>query len=216
MRAKMIALLMMATVLGMVARSPVAAAQDSTGGAPSLVPTTPAASVGIGDNIYLTGAVITTPGEPTPRELSAYQSAVFVQSWLASAYFGTDIDGEPPPDLVVHQVDLSGSWDGAVGVWTVYYASDGTTPFIAFGKGPAPRPAGTPPDPPSNWFRPPQRVVDTFNGKGKLIQTTGTQPKDQGGETTDSGSSAGPIAAGVAAAAVVVGGSVWWFRRRRA
>lgn len=179
--------------------------------------TTPDGAVGIGDGIFLTGATITSPGE-APRSLDAYHAAVFVQSWLASAFFGTDHAGDPPPELPVHRVDMTGTWTGTEGTVTVYYAVDGPTPYIAYGEGLVPRQQPFTPPPPSNWFKPPARVIEAFNGEADLIRTTGTQRAS--GELDEQAASDGSDsdkwiwAAGAGLVAVIGGG--FWLRRRRA
>src|SRR5262245_13341388 len=88
--------------LGAVAFAPPAVA--GTDAAPTTTPTTAAPipttappGVGIGDDYYFTGAVITTPGAAN-RTLNAYQAATFVQSWLGEAVWGTPTMQSPPAD----------------------------------------------------------------------------------------------------------------------
>lgn len=179
-------------------------------------------AVGIGDGFYFTGATVFSPGDETPREMDAYHAAVFVQSWLGTAFFGGDVAATPPPDAPVHRVAVAGDWGGAPGTIHVYFATDGTTPFIAFGEGLAPIPASDTPPPPTNWFTAPQRVIDAFNGEADLVPTAGTQqaqstPTEDAASRDDEGDSESSsliwVAIAAGAAAVAVG---LWLRRRRA
>lgn len=237
MRVRTIALLLGLVMAGLALVPPVAAQDDDDheGDTPTTSATLPD-GVGIGDEIFLTGAVITPPDGAAPRTLDAYHAAVFVQSWLATAYFGgKEIVRDPPPDLPVYRVDITGSWVGTVGIQTVHYTDDGSTPYVAFpGLGPSPTMPDPPPEP-SGWFAAFPRVIDAFNGEAELIETTGTQQaaaqqaaatstttsttSDTTEEAASPGGGSDPsvvwIAAALAGAAVLVGGGLW-FRRRRA
>jgi hypothetical protein len=150
--------------------------------APTTTPTTAAPvttatppGVGIGDGYYFTGAVITTPGAAN-RTLNAYQAATFVQSWLGEAVWGQPTMQNPPADLPVSQVDISGEWAaGGVGVLTVYFVSDGNGhSWINFPQNQVPTTATTTPPAPEKWWIPPPHAIDAFNGTGKLEETLGT------------------------------------------
>lgn len=223
MRARrLIAGLAFVAVLGSAAS---AAAQDE-GTTTTTVVATPEGAVPIGDGYAFTGATVMSP-DGTTREMTAYQAAVFVQSWLAQAIFGSEeMLRDPPPELPVHRIDVGGVWgSGPAGRVTVYFATDGDTAYIAFpqDQGVATDPS-TPVPEPSEWFVPLPRVIETFNGRGKLIETTGTQ---QATSTTTEGSGSGDgssegdtegwpwIAVGAAVALLVVGGLVLRSRRAR-
>ena len=179
MRVRTIAVLLLGPTIALTALAlPASADEDHGSSTTSSTPVPSPEGVGIGDGIFLTGAVVTPPGDEPPRTLDAYDAAVFVQSWIASAYFGgEDFKREPPPpDLPVYRVDSTGEWGGstAQGTVTVYYATDGTTAYIAFpGLAVWTDPAEAPP--PSGWFSPPARVIDAFNGDAELEETYGTQ-----------------------------------------
>jgi hypothetical protein len=164
--------------LGAVAFAPAAharngAAATTTTTAPQATTTT-VEGVGIGDGYFFTGAVITTPGAAS-RTLSAYQAAAFVQSFLGEAIFGQPTFQEPPADLPVSQVDISGNWAGNVGVLTVYFVTDGSGhAWINFPQNQVPTTAPTTPPPPEAWWVPPPHAIDAFNGTGKLEDTLGT------------------------------------------
>lgn len=159
-------------VLGVTGLSPASAHEDPH---EETEATTPEGAVGIGDGIFLTGGRITPPAGEAPRTMDAYHTAVFVQSWLATAFYGgSDILRDPPPDLPVHRVDSTGDWAGSTGSVTVYYATDGTTPYIAFpglviwtDESEVPAPA--------NWFVAPPRVIDAFNGSADLVPSLGVE-----------------------------------------
>jgi hypothetical protein len=234
----MIAVLFSTALAGVLVAGPAAAHDGDDDHEVSTSVTPPIeGGVGIGDEIYLTGATITSPtGEPV-RTLDAYHAAAFVQSFLASAFFGgPEIVRDPPPELPVHRVDVTGSWAGEVGTVTVYYTADGATPFIAF-PGIIAWTDPTDAPPPSSWFMPPARVIDAFNGEAELLDTTGTQMATVSSTTAPAGAS-GDEAAGSAEATgagdegsdssslpvlplgaalvVLVAGGAVWMRRRRA
>lgn len=185
----------------------------------------PPNAVGIGDGLSFSGAVVMTPGE-TPRELDAYQAATFVQAWLATAYFGgQDSLEDPPPELPVSRVDVTGTWaTRRTGTGSVFVATNGTTIWISWPQtqeivdG-----AVTSPPEPTDWFRAPDRTIEAFNGTAELIETFGTNEATSSTTTPEeaaaggSGGSSSSWAWPVAGAAVValVGGGLW-FRRRRA
>jgi hypothetical protein len=190
-----------------------AAAQD-----PSTTNTTypvPEGAVQIGDGYSFTEATVMSP-DGTTREMDAYDAAVFVQSWLGQAFFGgEEIVREPPGDLPVHRVDVEGAWAGPIGRLTVYYASDGTTPYIAFPQDQqVVTDPNAPPPEPSNWFVAPPRAIDAFNGDAELIETTGVQqitqvpPEEQAaGESSDDDTPWAWIAV-VAGVVVLLGGGL--------
>ena len=214
-------------VMASLLHGPQALAQDADGhdDTTSDTPTgtAPEGSVGIGDGIFLTGMVITPPDGP-PRTLDAEQAAAFTQAMLAQAYFGPPgIKKDPPADLPVSVVEISGQFLNDVGVLTVHYADDGTTPFVAFpGLVINPEPIDPPPAP-EGWFMAPPLVRDAFNGTAELAQTDGAASTTTAPPVTeaaaasddDSDSSALPIVAGIAALVVLAGGAVWLVRRRR-
>jgi hypothetical protein len=183
--------------------------------------TTPGA-VGIGDGLAFLGAVITTPGQP-PREMNAYQAAVFVQSWVSEALFGSPDRTPPPAELPVSRVEVTGDWAAAgTGQITVYYASDGTKAWIAYPEGQLPATAPTTPPPPGNWFVAPSRAIAAFNGEGELGETLGvfnatSTPTTAGDErgAGDSGSELSPIWVVVVLAALLAGGLGWAVARSR-
>lgn len=181
--------------------------------------------VAIGDGYSFTGAVITPLEGGETRTLDAYQAAVFVQSWLGQAIFAReDILKEPSPELPVYRVDIQGDWGDQVGRVTVYYATDGTTPYIAF-----PQTQGAVTDPnapypePADWFVGVPRVIDAFEGNAELIETTGTQmatsttttPGSEQASGSSDDSTSPPVWVWAVAAAVVIiaGGLVLRARR---
>jgi len=228
MRVRLMALALGLSLAGLVHAHTAAAQEqdDHTDEAPASDAVAPEGSVGIGDGLFLTGAVITPLDGGPARELDAYQAAVFVQSWLAYAFYGPDgTEQAPAADLAVYRVDLSGSWAGAPGVLTVHYADDGTTPYVAF-PGLVIRDFDDPdPRPVEGWFTAPRRVMETFRGEGELEDTLGTS---QATATTEPSAGFVPAAGGSGqdgtpwllwaalpgAGLVVIG---WlWFRRRQA
>lgn len=219
MRARTIIILLALALIGLQPATPASAHEGEHEEPPPSAVRSDA--VGIGDGFYFTGATVISPGE-APREMDAYHAAVFVQSWLGTAFFGGDVGADPPPEVPVYRVAVAGDWGGAPGTIHVYFATDGTTPFIAFGEGLVPQPASADPPPPSNWFAAPPRVIDAFNGEADLVPTAGTQqaqstptePVASPGEE-DEGSSSSLAWVAIAGAAVLV--AIWfWLRRRRA
>jgi hypothetical protein len=213
----------LALVLGGVGLSPVASAHE--GPHEPTQATTPEGAVGIGDGIFLTEGVITPPAGEEPRTLDAYHTAVFVQSWLAAAFYGgPDLLKEPPAGLPVYRVDSTGDWAGSSGTVTVYYTTDGTTPYIAFpGMVVWSDPSEVPP--PSNWFVAPPRVIEAFNGEADLVESLGVETatsvataapegkEDALGDAGSDSTEAWPWAiVGVTAAGALAVGL--WFRRR--
>jgi hypothetical protein len=183
-------------------------------------------AVAIGDGLSFTGATVLEP-DAEPRQLSAYQAAVFVQSWLATAYFGGAASlGDPPADLPVSRVDVTGMWPSKkFGTGVVYYASDGTSAWVSFppDQEPVDGPVTSAPEP-SNWFRAPDRTVDAFAGTAELVDTFGTQETvpatteaaagDDGGDDSTAGPSAIWLLVAGAGVVVALGGVL--LRRRRA
>jgi len=213
MRIRRIVTMLSSTVVGLaLVLAPTAAAHDDD---PSST-TTIVGSVAIGSGYAFTGAVIRNADGSVERTLNAYQAAVFVQSWLGDAFFGTPNLQDPPPTLPVYRVDVTGTWGQLSGALTVYYASDGSTAWLSFPQDQIPTANPTNPPPPTSWFVPPTRVIAAFNGTAKLQGTYGT---DSSGSRRAGGSSstARVIWAVVAALAVcgVASGGVLAFRRVR-
>ncbi len=187
-----------------------------------------AGMVGIGDQLYFSGAVITPSDGSAVRSLSARQAAVFVQSWIGTAFFGgSNIAVAPPPDLPVTRVDISGQWGpGNLGVNTVYYATGAGQVYVAWPQNqPLAAAPGGPPPPPENWFVAPARVTDALEGKADLLETAGTQTADDyltatteaGPQSANTASGEGAdgavrVAAAVAASGVLI--ALVWRRRR--
>jgi hypothetical protein len=223
MRLRTIAMLMLGLAMAVPTLALPASAQEADGTSTTQGPGSD--RVGIGDGIFLTGAVITPPGDEAPRTLDAYDAAVLVQSWMPAAYWGgTGLIAEPPPDLPVYRIDTRGEWGNpnAVGGVTVYFATDGTTAYVAFpGLVVWKDASGAPP--PSGWFTPPARVIDAFNGEAELEDSTGTQmattpsmePSDESAAgDTDEATSEWPWAT-IASVAVLGGGLGFLLRRSR-
>jgi hypothetical protein len=212
-----------AVVLGGFGLSPVASAHE--GPHKPTQATTPEGAVGIGDGIFLTAGSILPPAGEAPRTLDAYHTAAFVQSWLAAAFYGNpDAVNAPPAALPIYRVDSTGDWAGTSGTVTVYYATDGTTPYIAFPGMVVWTDASEVP-PPSNWFVAPPRTIDAFNGVADLVESLGvetatsvatTEPRGEQGALANADSDATeawPWAlVGITAAAAIATGL--WFRRR--
>jgi MYXO-CTERM domain-containing protein len=186
--------------------------------------TIPPGSVAIGDGLSFSGAHITNLTNPTepPRDLPAYQAAVFIQSFLPGAFFSNPVLQDPPADLPVYRVDVDGVW-GVINVGpyaqTIYYASDGSNVWLSYPQNQAPTDASPPP--PGNWFVASGLTSDAFNGHGVLQDTEGTREVTSttaGPSQTSSsgGSSATPIVIIVVVAVVLLGGSLIWRRRRAA
>jgi hypothetical protein len=214
-------------VLGVVAAwLAVAPSAGASGGQAPTTPTTPTTLPGataIGDNYAFTGASISSPADPTPRTFNGYQAAVFVQSWLPTAFYGKPALRDPPANVPVYRVDVMGTWGGTppvAGTQSIYYASDGTKAFISY---PQQQDPSTTPDPPpgSIWFVAPPRTIDAFNGTAKLLETAGVQEANtprtaQTPNDSSSSSSSTPwVLYGVlvAAAIAIVIGVVLFFRR---
>lgn len=216
MRSRTLAGLVALLCTGIITASPVQAQDD--GQAPDTTLRELPGAVTIGNGFSFTGAVITPPAGEDPRTLDAYQAAVFVQSWLPTSIFGKDVRKDPPPDLPVYQIDIMGNWAGPVGTITVYFATDGTTPYVAFPQDqPVATEPGGPPPLPADWFVPPARVIDAFNGDAELVDTAGTQtttttPESGGAPSDDSSTSSGWTWAAIAAAGVVLVGLVLRWR----
>src|SRR5438128_11773750 len=100
--------------LGLVAVASASAAAGRSAAGPATSSTTPT-SVAISGNYAFAGAVITGSGLSRPRKLNAYQSAVYVQSWLGALYSGAPVVHEDPPaGLGVFEVDVTGNWGGSI------------------------------------------------------------------------------------------------------
>jgi len=151
----------------------------STAGAAPSVPadSTTTTLVTISGDFAFSGAVITGPGMPTPRTLTAYQSAVYMQSWLGALYSGAPITRRnPPPTLPVYEVDVTGNWGGSIETRATFYAADGRRVWIAFpALAPITSTPGTRPAVIRGWFVALPRVRQAFAGTAKLVETGGTQ-----------------------------------------
>jgi len=187
--------------------------------------TAPDGSVGIGDGIFLKEGVVIPPEREEPSSFDAYHTAVFVQSWLAAAFYGgQEIVQDPPPDLPVYRIDSTGEWSGNSGTVTAYFATDGTTPYIAFpGMVVWNDPSQIPP--PSNWFVAPPRVIDAFNGVADLVPSLGVEAANSTTTLNDEKVAADSAGDGssdtetwpwivVAATALAGGSGALWLRRR--
>lgn len=183
--------------------------------------------IGINEGIFIEGAVVTPPDGGPTRTMDEYQAAVFAQSWMGSAFFGDPNDVlDPPADAPVYRIDIAGTWNHQPGNVTAYFAQDGDTPYIAFpGIVVWSDPLAIPP--PSQWFVPPARVVETFQGEGELIDTSGREIAtsipgsgfDQAASGDGDGESDLPwvwIATGAGAALAAVGATALRRRRRPA
>jgi cobalamin biosynthesis Mg chelatase CobN len=189
--------------------------------------TQPPTATPIGNGLAFTSAVITSPADPNPRTMNNYQTAVFVQSWLPTALYGKPEIENPPANVPVYRVDITGTWGsqpGLTGKQTVYYASDGTKAWVSYPQNQDVTMTPTEPPPgPATWFVPPHRVIDAFNGTAQLVETSGVDnannPAGQVVKQPDSsGSSSTPwivYAIVVGAAVVIIVGGVMFFRRRR-
>ena len=139
--------------------------------------TTTTGLVPISGNYAFSGSVITGPGLAKPRTLNAYQSAVYVQSWLAGLYSGVPVTRQDPPaTLPVYEVDVTGNWGGSIETRETFYASDGAHVWVAFpALQPIAHPPGTRPARIVGWFVALPRVKNAFAGTAKLVPTGGTQ-----------------------------------------
>ena len=136
--------------------------------------TTPT-SVGIGGDYAYSGAVVHEPGTTKTRTLNAYQSAVFVQSWLGDLYYGHPKFGPPSANLTVSRVDVTGNWGGTYTTLAVYYATDGSQVWIGFPHQPITTTPSSRPPAPGGWFIAPARVRQAYAGTAKLVLTGGVQ-----------------------------------------
>ncbi len=214
-------------VLGLLGGAPGATADDGHDDGPvSTLPPPPAGSVAIGDGLYVTGATVIPPDGGATRTMDAMQAAVFVQSWLPGAFFaGPDTAQEPPAELPVYRVDSTGQWwGGQRGTVTCYFATDGTTGYVAV-SGPVVWIEGQEPPPPSNWYTPAPRVIEAFNGRGELIETAGVEQARKLAEqrnnptpeaSSDDGSTPVWVWVVAAAGALAVAGGGFRLLRRRA
>ena len=180
--------------------------------------------IGLDQGIFVTGAEVTPLEGGETRTMDELTAATFVQSWIGAAFFGAPGDvRDPDPSLPVSRVDVSGTWNGSPGNITAYYATDGTTPFIAFpGFIVWSDPAAIPP--PENWFVPPERVIDAFNGDAELIETGGvtaatgttTTTPEEAAADSDSSDSSSPWlwVAGAGVVIALAAGVAWALRRR--
>jgi len=211
------ALALLCVAAAAVALAPSASASETQ------TSTTLPAGTGIGDGLYFTSAVISTPGDPAPRTLDAYHAAVFVQSWMGEAFFGKPQFQDPPAGLPVYQVDVTGTWGevAGTGVQTVYYASDGTTAWLSYPQGQVVTATQASPPPPEKWFIAPARTIEAFNGTATLIDTAGvvqaTTPRTAPPAASDSGGSGSGLKYGliIALVVLVLGGGMMLYRRRR-
>jgi hypothetical protein len=207
--------------IGMIAATvlfagPVRADSDE----PSTTNTTlPSGAVDIGDGFAFTAATITPLDGSAPRTLDAYHAAVFVQSWIGTAFFGQPNIIDPPATAPVSRVDVTGSWGVLSGYMVVYYATDGTSVWISFpdGQTPSPTPPASPP-PPTVWFVGTQQVLDAINGTATLVPTAGVVDKPTTNKPAASkGSSSAAIwVVVVVVLLVAVAAAVFIIRRRRA
>jgi hypothetical protein len=187
--------------------------------------TTTTTLVTISGDFAFSGAVITGPGLSKPRTLNAYQSAVYMQSWLGSLYSGVPVTRRnPPPALPVYEVDVTGNWGGSVETRSTFYASDGRRVWIAFPSlAPITSTPGTRPNVIRGWFVALPRVRQAFAGTAKLVETGGTQSATT--TTTTPGSARTHrassdrgvgLAIGLATGAAALAGIGVWLVRRRA
>jgi hypothetical protein len=198
----------------------------SLAGAATAVPndSTTTTLVTISGDFAFSGAVITGPGLSKPRTLNAYQSAVYMQSWLGGLYSGAPVTHQnPPAALPVYEVDVTGNWGGTIETRSTFYASDGHRVWIAFPSlPPITKTPGTHPAVIRGWFVALPRVRQAFAGTAKLVETGGTQSVPTSTTTTtapvsaDARSGGSDIGLGIAialAAAAVAGGTLWLVRR---
>jgi len=188
-------------------------------------PTTTTTLVSISGDFAFSGAVITGPGLSRPRTLNAYQSAVYMQSWLGSLYSGVRVIHQKPPDaLPVYEVDVTGNWGGSIETRSSFYASKGRRVWIAFpALAPITSTPGTRPAVIRGWFVALPRVKQAFEGKAELVETGGTQSTVPTTTTTlpaptSHRSGRSDVGLGIAiglAAAAAAGLAFWWFRRGR-
>ncbi len=139
-------------------------------GAAGTTSTTQAAVELPGGGLSFRGGVVTAPGKPT-RNLTAYQSAVFVQKWIVEALYGKPKHEPIPANVTPYRVDVTGTWGGGSDYETrpVFYASDGTRAWVVF-PDPAKVPAtGIPAQ--LDWFVAPPQVIAAFAGTGTLVPT---------------------------------------------
>ena len=156
----------------------VAAATGS--GAGAVTTSTTPTSVQISGGYTFTGSVIVGPGLKRPRKLDAYQTAVWVQSWIGDLYYGKPTHENPPAGLPVYEVDVTGQWGSGEAVETraSFYASDGKSAWVAFPSEPPVQVTPTaPPRVVTGWFLAPPRVIQTFAGRGTLAPTAGLSPQ---------------------------------------
>lgn len=227
MRARSIIMLLGAILGALVWASP-AFAHDDPDHEP-VTPTTPVppGAVSIGDGFAFTGAVVYPPAEAPTTTWDADRTAVFVQSWLGESIFGTPNVQDPPPELPVHRIDITGTWAFTPGILTVYYATDDVTAWVGLpaDQTATPAPARTPE--PSGWFVGDPRVIGAFNGTEGLIQTAGVAaatttttepgvaPEEAVGPSSDDSGSEPPWDLIALGAVALAGGGGLVLRRRR-
>lgn len=203
-------------VAGLGAASPVPVLSAVRAGA--AVTTTTIAPVEIPNGMTIGGAVITAPNTAT-RRLDAYQAATFVQSWIASLFLPAKHEAIPA-GVTAYRVDVTGNWGGGTDLESrpVFYASDGTTAWLA-----TPDPATVPPTGAPkklDFFVVSPRAIQGFAGTLKMVPVGGTDTstttptavvhdanKDSGG------GSAWPWIAGVVGVGLIAG-SLGWRRSR--
>lgn len=217
MRTRVLILLVAVVVAGLVVVAPASAGGDADGG-PSPSFTAPETGIGLDQGVFVNGAVVVPLDGGEERVMSEYDAAVFMQSWIATGFYGgADVIKPLPPGLPVHRIDFDGTWVGNPGNVSAYFATDGTTPYVSFpGFAVWTDPAGIPE--PTEWFTPPARVIDAFNGDAELIETGGVSlatsvppdPEDaagslSGGSSDDSDPPWVWVAAGVGLVAALAG-----------
>src|SRR5262249_25510239 len=141
---------------------------------------------------WYTGATVTPGDGSPPRTMNALQAAVFVQSWLGQAFFGSR-SSPPPPDVPISRLDVTGQWgQGQSGYPTVYYADDGVTVYLSSPNAPLTDQPADPPPPPEVWFNGQPRVRDAYAGTVGLLALAGTvdKPFKNSGNGTAASSSA--------------------------
>jgi hypothetical protein len=226
-RARRLAVLATAAVAGVgvvgLGFTGVEVATVAPAGAAGTTSTTQAAVELPGGGLSFRGGVVTAPGKPT-RNLTAYQSAVFVQKWIVEALYGKPKHEPIPANVTPYRVDVTGTWGGGSDYTTrpVFYASDGTQAWVVF-PDPTKVPAsGIPAQ--LDWFVAPPQVISAFAGTGKLVPTASPGPAPTAGGAVpaadntsgdDGGGSAWLWIAGVVAV-VALGGFALGRRSSRA
>jgi hypothetical protein len=212
-------------VAGVIMTTPATGQDDDhpEEGTPTTATTLPGA-VGIGDNLsFLGGEVLDAAGQ-TVRTYDAKQAAVFVQSWLASLFGDPEIQ-VPPADATRYTVRINGTWVSATGYQTIHYAEQGEQAWVSWPQGQIATTSPTTVPAPEEWFVPPPKALEAFQGRGDLANTLGvfqatSVPGQQATGDTPSESESDNdailwIAIAAAAVVVLVGGGLL-LRRRRA